>query len=191
MLTEGIGHSGQGLTQMLLQQLLVRHVIRKLAQAIHVVGKAEEAGGDIRHQLEGMADHGGAHYFAEGADMRQPRGAVAGLEEDVALVGRLAANASQELPGLLERPGLRCQCQLSFARHGRPLHIQTRMKPEWPISTRCLRPRKFVNHSGSCSIGSTLVPDETRDSTTTALGSAACGRVRLRPSTPAAPGSRK
>ena len=52
---------------------------------------------------EGVAHHGGARHLAEGADMRQARGAVAGLEQHLVLAGALEPR--DELARLLERPG--------------------------------------------------------------------------------------
>src|SRR5690554_8219734 len=80
---------------MLPQELLVRYVVRHLAQPVHVVGKAEEPGWNIRHQLEGLAHHRRAHHLAKGADVRQPRGTIARFEEDIALLGRLFPETSQ------------------------------------------------------------------------------------------------
>ena len=49
-----------------------------------------------RQRLEGAAHHGGARHFAEGADMRQARGAIAGLEQHFRLA-RAASPASSSL----------------------------------------------------------------------------------------------
>jgi hypothetical protein len=42
MRAERIGHLRQRLAEMLRQQLLVRHVVRHLAQAVHIVGEGEQ-----------------------------------------------------------------------------------------------------------------------------------------------------
>ncbi len=73
MIAEGIGHLGERLAEMLGHHLLVGDVVRDLTQAVHVVGEADEP---RRHLVlgehaEGVAHHGGAGDFAEGADMRQ------------------------------------------------------------------------------------------------------------------------
>ncbi len=83
MAAERIGHLGQRLAEMLGQELLVRHVVRHLAQAVHVVGEGEQARLDLvlGQHAEGVAHHGGARDLAEGADMRQAGRAVAGLEQ--------------------------------------------------------------------------------------------------------------
>ncbi len=53
-----------------------------------------------------MAHHGGAGDLAEGADMRQARGAVAGLEDHLVLAIWGAREAGDDLARLLERPGI-------------------------------------------------------------------------------------
>ena len=53
---------------------------------------------------EGMAHHAGARDLAERADMRQARGAVAGLEQRLLLAGPF--QPFDELARLLERPGI-------------------------------------------------------------------------------------
>ena len=58
----------------------------------------------VGQHAEGVAHHGRARDLAEGADMRQARGAVAGLEQHFVLAGAL--DARDELARLLERPGL-------------------------------------------------------------------------------------
>ena len=107
LVAERIGHGGERLAEMLRQHLLVGHVVGHLAQPVHVVGEAEEPGRHVAQPLEGLAHHGGAHDLAEGADMRQARRSVAGLEQDIALGGRLALQACDELAGLLKRPRAR------------------------------------------------------------------------------------
>ena len=104
---ERVGDAGQRLAQMLADHLLVGDVVGHLAQPVHVVGKGEQAAGDLGSQDgQGAPDHGGAGHFAEGADMGQARRAVAGLEQDIALVRRLAFQPLvQQGAGLLERPG--------------------------------------------------------------------------------------
>ena len=108
VLAEGVGNSGQRLVEMPRHHLLVGDVVGHLAEPVHVVGEADQAGW---HRIFGEdpergSHHGGAGDLAEGADMRQPRWAVAGLEDDAA-VGRTALDARDDLAGLLERPGIR------------------------------------------------------------------------------------
>ena len=52
-----------------------------------------------------MAHHGGARHLAEGADMRQAGGAVAGLEQHLAIEAA-ALRALDQLARLLEGPAL-------------------------------------------------------------------------------------
>ena len=50
-------------------------IVRHFAQAIHVVGKGDQMGGNVADiDLEGVAHPAGAGDFAEGADMRQAGG---------------------------------------------------------------------------------------------------------------------
>ena len=103
---ERIGHLRQRLAEVLFQQVLVGDVVGNLAQAVHVVGEGDQPGLDLvlGEHAEGMAHHGGARHLAEGADVRQARGAVAGLEDD--LVFRLFFQPGDDLARLLERPGV-------------------------------------------------------------------------------------
>ena len=90
------------------QHLLVRHVVGHLAQAVHVVGEADQPRLELvlGQHLEGVAHHGGARDLAERADVRQAGGAVAGLEDDGAGRLRNALQPAQDLARLLERPRL-------------------------------------------------------------------------------------
>ena len=125
--SERIGNVGQRPLQVLAQHLRVGHVVGNLAHPVHVVGKADQPGRDIADHLEGPAYHGRARHLAEGADMRQTRGAIAGLEQDVALGGRAVAVAGKELAGLLEGPRLRCHAGVAQIGHPRSLHFT-----HWP-----------------------------------------------------------
>ena len=88
---------------------LFGHVVGHLAQPVHVVGEAEEPRRDrvAGQHPEGGPHHGGARDLAEGADMRQARRAVAGLEQDAARGIAALLEPRDDLPRLLERPGLR------------------------------------------------------------------------------------
>ena len=70
--------------QMRFQERPVGYVFRDLAHAVHIVGEAEQPRRDLvlGDQPEGGAHHGGAGNLAEGADMRQARGTVAGLKQN-------------------------------------------------------------------------------------------------------------
>ena len=93
VLAERIRHFRQRLAQVSLHHLAIGDVVRYLAQAVHVVGKGDQPGLDrvLGQYAERMAHHRRARDFAERAQMRQPRGAVAGLEQHFALPGALDA----------------------------------------------------------------------------------------------------
>ena len=108
---ERVGHLGQGLAQMLGQHLLFGHIVGHPAHTVHVVGKGDQLGRYVAQRLEGAAHHGGTRDLAEGADMGQARGAIAGLEQDIALVGGadgavFVGEAGKDAPRLLKRPRL-------------------------------------------------------------------------------------
>ena len=67
----GIGDARQRLLHVLAQHLLLRNILWHLPHPVHIVGKADQPGGDIADHLEGAADHRGARHLAEGADMGQ------------------------------------------------------------------------------------------------------------------------
>jgi hypothetical protein len=92
---------------MLRHHLLVGHVVRDLAQAVHVVGERDQPRLDlvVGQHAKGMAHHGGARHFAERADMRQAGRAVAGLEDHRVL--RRLLQPRHDLARLLEGPGVR------------------------------------------------------------------------------------
>ena len=108
MIAEGVGDLRERLAEMLSHHLLVGDVARHFAQAVHVVGEADQPRRDLvlGEHAEGVAHHGGAGDLAEGADMRQARGAVASLENDGAGGLRDALQPGQDLARLLEGPGL-------------------------------------------------------------------------------------
>ena len=87
MRAERVGHPGQRLAEMPRHHLLVGDVVRHLAQRVHVVGEGDQPGLDrlAGEHAEGVAHHRGARHLAEGADMRQARRAVAGLEDHLVL----------------------------------------------------------------------------------------------------------
>ena len=102
---------------MLRHHLLLGDVVGHLAQRIHVVGEGDQPGLDLvaGEHAEGVAHHRGARYLAEGADMRQARRAVAGLEDHL-ILGR-ALEPRDDLARLLERPGVRLPGEFAQARH--------------------------------------------------------------------------
>ena len=108
-----IGHLGQRLAEMLLQHLLVGHVVRHFTQAVHVVGEGDQPRLHlvVGQHPEGVAHHGGACDLAESADMRQPRGAVAGLEDHLVLA--MLLQPCDDLARLFEWPGVRLLGELA------------------------------------------------------------------------------
>ena len=121
VLAEGIGYLGELPAEKSGQEVAVGNVVRHLAQAIHVVGKAKQPRWHVRQRLESMLDHAGAGDLAESADMRQAGGAVAGLEQDFGGHGAATLETLQQLAGLDKRPGLavkRCAAEFAQAGHG-------------------------------------------------------------------------
>ena len=100
---KGVGNAGQALAEICAQHVAIGDIVRNLAQAVHVVGEGHQprrrAAG---HQAVGIADHRRARHLLKGADVRQARRPVTGLEQ-----GRPSADAARDhLARLLERPGL-------------------------------------------------------------------------------------
>ena len=115
---EGIGDLRQRLAEMLGHHLLVGDVVRHLAQAVHVVGEAEEARRHVGETLEGLTHHGRARHLAEGADVRQARRPIARFEEDVAFFRRFPADTLCDSSCLFKGPGAGALGQFSFVAHG-------------------------------------------------------------------------
>ena len=82
---EWVGDAGQRAAQISQQQIAVGHIVRRLSQPVHVVTESQQARRHAGHRREGMANPRSAGDLAEGADMRQAGGAVAGLEQGVGL----------------------------------------------------------------------------------------------------------
>ena len=91
---------------MLAKHLAVRHIVRHLAQRVHVVGEADQPRPGAGERLEGAAHHARARHLAEGADMRQAGGAVAGGKDHLAAMPAGFLHAGDQLACLLERPSL-------------------------------------------------------------------------------------
>ena len=104
---ERVGNLGQRLAEMGQDQIAVRNVVGNLAQAVHVVGKGDQPRLDaaFRENLKGVPHHACARDFAKRADMRQTRGAIAGLEDHLFASG--AFEARDQLSRFFERPRLR------------------------------------------------------------------------------------
>ena len=105
MRAERVRHLGQRLAEMLRQQLLVRDIVRHLAQAVLIVREGDQPrrDGAVGQHLKGVTHHRGARDLAERADMRQTGRAVTGLEHHLLLARFLQPR--DELLGFLERPG--------------------------------------------------------------------------------------
>ena len=91
---ERVGDAGQRLAEVLRQQVAVRHVVRHLAQPVHVVAERDQPRRQAGELGEGVAHPGGARDLAERADMRQAGRAVAGLEQRMALAGSRQAGCA-------------------------------------------------------------------------------------------------
>ena len=66
---------------------------------------------------EGLAHHGGAHHLAEGADMRQARGAIAGLEQHIALGRRRSLKRATSLRASSKGQARAARAQCSLVAH--------------------------------------------------------------------------
>ena len=135
MRAERVGHGGQRLLQERMKFLGVRHRVRHLAHAVHVVRHADQARGvgAAGQRLERAADHGRAHDFAERADVRQARGAIAGLEDHRCILrpARLfqLLDARFQLAGLFEGPGF-CGLREGGDGHGELLFAPPKRRGE-------------------------------------------------------------
>ena len=123
---ERVRHTRQRLAEMGRHHVAVGDIVGHLAQPVHVVGEGDQPGLDlvVGEYAKGMAHHGGACDLAEGTDMRQPRRAIAGLEDDLVLW--MLPQPRNDLARLLERPGVRVFGDLAQGLdwgldHGHPL----------------------------------------------------------------------
>ena len=103
---ERVRHNGQRLVKVGGEQVVVRHIVRHLAKPVHIIGKGDQPGRDIRQDGKGMAHHGRARHLAEGADMRQAGRAITGLEQHIAFFGRRFRIAIHKLFCLDKSPGV-------------------------------------------------------------------------------------
>ncbi len=102
---ERVRHLAERLVEMLAHHVLVGQVGRHLAHPVHVVGKGDEAARPVHHLREGVPHHQRPRHLLERAEVRESRGTVAGLEDDLPLL-RPVRIALQQLARLLVRPGL-------------------------------------------------------------------------------------
>ena len=98
------------------QHVLIRHIIRHLAQPIHVIAEGDQARRQARELREGMPDPACARHFAKGADMRQAGRAIAGFKQRRFFAG--SGQAGRDLARLLKGPGLHGG-KISGGRHWR------------------------------------------------------------------------
>ena len=109
---ERVWHHGQRLVQMRLERSPVRHIVRNLAHAIQVVGKAQQLGlhAVLGQDMKGVPNHCRACDFAERADMRQAGRPVAGFKQH--LLGKAGLFIPfDDLARFLEWPGLAFDCR--------------------------------------------------------------------------------
>ena len=105
MRSKRIRNARQRLTEIPSQHFTVRHVVRHLAQPIHVVAKCDQTRWSPRQHPKGMAHPRRARHLAKRADMRQPGRPIAGLEQRLALAR--SVQPGSDLGSFLERPRLR------------------------------------------------------------------------------------
>ena len=113
-----VGHRGERLLHVLAQHVLLGHVFGHFAHAVDVVGKADQARRDVRDHLKRAADHGGAGHLAEGADMGQARGAIAGFKQHVTFFGVFLFIAFENGARFFEGPGFRRHRGITERGHG-------------------------------------------------------------------------
>ena len=89
-----------------LHRRAVRDVVRHLAKPVHIIGETDKTCRRAGHDLEGVPHHAGAHHFAEGADMRQARWPIAGLEQHLAAMTH-AIQPFDQVARLGKGPGFR------------------------------------------------------------------------------------
>ena len=127
MRSERIGDTCQRLAKVLRQQIAVRNVLRDLAQAIHVVAERDQTRWHAGERGERVPNPGCAGNFAKCPDMRQPRRAVAGLEQRLFLARR--DEPSDHLGRFLERPDLGNVCRVVANCCSHPPEARNRRMP--------------------------------------------------------------
>ena len=133
---ERVGHRRQRLLDVLGQHLPVRHIPRNLPHPVQIVRKADQLGRNVADHFKGAPDHRRSQHLAEGTDMRQPAGTIAGLEQHEPLFGRRLLIPFQQPTRLFERPGLRTHRSVSHRRHrfGPIVADSFPKKPQGPLT---------------------------------------------------------
>ena len=117
---ERVRDRGQRLLQMLRDHRGIGDVVGNCAQAVHVVGERDQPGRQIGQAGERLAHQRGAEHLGEGADVRQPGRAVAGLEQDEAFGRRRLLDPLEQPHRLDHRPSLARAQELTVVRHHSP-----------------------------------------------------------------------
>ena len=105
VLAERVGDLRQRLAEMPGQHRLVGDVVGDLAESVHVVAERDQPRRIAGQLLIGMADEARARDLVEGADVRQARGPVTGLEDHRRASRLPVGPALQQLARFLVRPG--------------------------------------------------------------------------------------
>ena len=85
---------------------LVGDIVGNFAKPIHVIRKADEAGGKARHGFKRMAHHAGAGHFAESANMGQAGGAVTCFKQNIFRRFAATLDALHQFSGFFKGPSL-------------------------------------------------------------------------------------
>ena len=84
---------------------LIGHIVRHLAQAVHIVRKFNQPCWCIGQCLKCVAHHRRAQHFIEGTDVRQAGWTIATFENNRLTIGFAIGIAFQQTPRLFIRPG--------------------------------------------------------------------------------------
>ena len=111
ILVERIGDPAQRMAQIGRQQALVWHIVGHLTQPVHVVAERHQPGRrPARQHFIGPPDQGGAQHFLKGADVREPRWAIAGLKQHRRTAGFPVRIPLEQLARFFKRPSLGNLC---------------------------------------------------------------------------------
>ena len=103
--SERVAHRRQRQAEIGLHRLAVGNVVGHLAKTVHIIRETDKPRLRAGHHLESMAHHRCAHHLAEGADMRQAGRAIAGLEQNLAVMVR-GFQPFDQVAGLGKGPSL-------------------------------------------------------------------------------------